>query len=165
MSFDTLGSELLQQPLLSAQIIPEMADNELLINKMVKPAMVMEKTVKITQPNTHKVIQQNATTIQTKSTTVERNIQTQKVQYVKRIPTNVVQVSDPKPALKQQNNASFNENVVTNTPIVINKVNGNNISGMYRFRVEIDLNLEYVDQTNFVIDNVIAFVCNVLFFM
>lgn len=137
MNFDQLGSELLQQqqqqqPLLSAQIIPDLADDVLI--KVVKPAAVIEKPVKITQQqNTHKVIQQNATPIQIKTTTVP----TQKVQYVKRFPTNVIQVSDPKPAVKQQNNAIFNENMVTSTPIVINKVNGN-ISGMYRNFIEID---------------------------
>lgn len=138
MNFDQLGSELLQQqhqqqqPLLSAQIIPDLADDVLV--KVVKPAAVMEKPVKITQQqNTNKVIQQNATPIQIKTTAVP----TQKVQYVKRIPTNVIQVSDPKPTVKQQNNAIFNENMVTSTPIVINKVNGN-ISGMDRNSIEID---------------------------
>lgn len=138
MNFDQLGSELLQQqhqqqqPLLSAQIIPDLADDVLL--KVVKPAAVIEKPVKITQQqNTNKVIQQNAIPIQIKTTAVP----TQKVQYVKRIPTNVIQVSDPKPAVKQQNNVIFNENMVTSTPIVINKVNGN-ISGIDRNSIEID---------------------------
>lgn len=138
MNFDQLGSELLQQqhqqqqPLLSAQIIPDLADDVLL--KVVKPVAVIEKPVKITQQqNTNKVIQQNAIPIQIKTTAVP----TQKVQYVKRIPTNVIQVSDPKPAVKQQNNVIFNENMVTSTPIVINKVNGN-ISGIDRNSIEID---------------------------
>lgn len=138
MSFDQLGSELLQQPLLSAQIIPDVTDDELLINKMVKPAAVMEKPVVIPQTNTSKVIQQNATPIQIKSNTIERSVPTpQKVQYVKRIPTNVVQVSDPKITVKPQSNAIINENVATNTPIVINKVNGN-ISGTCRILIESD---------------------------
>lgn len=125
----------MNQPLLSAQIIPELADDELLINRMVKPAAVMEKPIKITQPNNHKVIQQNATPIQIKSATVERSVPTQKIQYVKRIPTNVVQVSDPKIVPKQpQHKTIINENVVTNTPIVINKMNGN-ISGKYVYRI------------------------------
>lgn len=149
MNFDQLGSELLQQPLLSAQIIPDLADDEMLINKMVKPTAVMEKPVKIALQNIHKAVSQpNATPIQMKTVAVERNVPTQKVQYVKRIPTNVVQVSDPKPVVKPQNNTIINENVATNTPIVINKVNGN-ISGMHIIADIIDsvinhyLNLEY----------------------
>lgn len=138
MSFDPLATELLQQqPLLSAQIIPEVADDELIVNKTVKPTMVMEQPAKIKQQNTYKVVQQPnvqqlkvQTPIQIKTVPVERGVTTQKVQYVKRIPTNVVQVTDPKITVKPQNNAIINENVVTNTPIVINKLNGN-ISGTF----------------------------------
>lgn len=133
MSFDQLGSGLLQQPLLSSQIIPELADDDIYINKAVKPSAIMQKPIKKTQLNTNKVIQQNAVsanTVQAKNHRIEHSVNAQKFQYVKNIQTNVVQVSDPKITVKPQNNAVINENVIMNTPIVINKVTGN-ISGMY----------------------------------
>lgn len=129
MNFDQLGSDLLQQPLLSSQIIPELADEELQIKKLVKPEAVLEKSIKSIPTNVPKVIQQNATTIQIKNKPAEQTVSTQKIQYIKRATTNLVQVSDVKPVFKQ-NGAIISENVVANnTPIVINKVNGN-ISGM-----------------------------------
>lgn len=125
MTYDQMGSDLSQQPLLSSQIIPELADDELFINKLVKPEAVMQKPVKVMQSIAPKIIQQNGATIQIKGASAG-----QKVQFVKRIPTNVVQLSDPKMAVKS-NNTIISENAVTSTPIVINKVNGN-ISGILK---------------------------------
>lgn len=122
-----MGSDLLQQPLLSSQIIPEF-DEDMLINKLVKPEAVMEKPIKVTQSIAPKIIQPKGATIQVKGTGIEHVSAGQKVQFLKRIPTNVVQISEPKVAVKQ-NNGAINESAVASTPIVINKVNGN-ISGM-----------------------------------
>lgn len=133
MSFDQLGSGLLQQPVLSSQIIPELADDEVYINKAVKPSAIMQKPIKKTQTNTNKVIQQNAVsanTVQAKNHRIEHSVNAQKFQYVEKFQTNVIQVSDPKITVEPQNNTVINENLIMNTPIVINKVTGN-ISGMY----------------------------------
>ncbi|XP_031621428.1 probable basic-leucine zipper transcription factor J [Contarinia nasturtii] len=130
MNFDQIGSDLLQQPLLSSQIIPELADEELQLTKLVKPEAVLEKSIKISPSNTPKFIKQNATPIQLKTKPTEQTVSTQNVQNIKRAPTNVVQMSDVKPVFKQQNGAIISENVVANnTSIVINKINGN-ISGI-----------------------------------
>lgn len=128
MNYDQLGSDLLQQPLLSSQIIPDMADDDM---TMVKPEVVMERTVKVSAA---KIIRQNGIPIQIKSAGIEQVVPGQRVQYVKRIPTNVIQITDPKTGVKQ-NNAIISENVVSNSPIVINKVNGN-ISGTSKFSIE-----------------------------
>lgn len=130
MNYDQLGSDLLQQPLLSSQIIPDTTDEEIHINKLVKPESVMKNSIKITQPNTQTGIQPNVS-VNIKCNGFERNVTTApKAQYVKKIPMNIVQVSEPKAMVKPQNSLIINENVVGNTPIVINKVNGN-ISGKY----------------------------------
>lgn len=127
MSYDQMGTDLSQQPLLSSQIIPEL-DEDMFINKLVKPEAVMQKPVKVMQSIAPKIIQQKGATIQVKSNGIEHVAVGQKVQFLKRIPTNVVHISDPKVAVKQCG-AAIGENAVTSTPIVINKVNGN-ISGM-----------------------------------
>lgn len=131
MTFDHLGSDLLQQPLLSSQIIPDLNDDDMIINKTVKPTELMKKTIVTSQPNVNKVIQQFAQTkvpMQIKTATVaaavEQNSTSQKVQIVKRIPTNLMQVSDTKSTVK----SVISDNMLANNPIVINKLNGN-ISG------------------------------------
>lgn len=130
MNFDHLGQELLQQqPLLSSQIIPELADDDLTINKSVKPQAIIGKPVVGSHSNVYKLVQaniSNATPVQIKSNVINQHMATQKVQIVKKMPTNVVQVAESKSIVKQ--NTIINENVITNSPIVINKVNGN-ISG------------------------------------
>lgn len=134
MHFDQPGSDLLQQPLLSAQIIPELVDaDDLLINKLMKPELKVAKPVTTQKPDVRKVMMLNHASspksIQIKSSMMDGNTTMQKVQIVKRIPTNLVQISDPNVSIKT--NTIINENVVANTPIVINKVNGN-ISGKYQ---------------------------------
>lgn len=106
INFDQLGAELLQQqPLLSSQTIPELTDNTLAVRQTIKPEPI---TTTPKQQNVYKVIQSNTT----KSIPFKTSAAPQKVQFVKKIAANVVQ----------------QPNVTTNSPIVINKVNGN-ISG------------------------------------
>lgn len=111
INFDQLGTELLQQqPLLSSQIIPELTDETFTVRQTIKPEPI---TTTPKQQNVYKVIQSNTT----KSVPFKTSATPQKVQIVKKIAANVVQqMPDSKP------------NVTTNSPIVINKVNGN-ISG------------------------------------
>lgn len=128
MNFDP---DLLQQPLLSSQIIPELADDDLTIKKFIKTEVKATKPASVPKPDAHKITSNgnsNPKTIQIKSTAMESSATMQKVQFVKRIPNNLVQISDPKAMVKS--NTIINDNVVTSTPIVINKVNGN-ISGKY----------------------------------
>lgn len=128
MNFDQLGQDLLQQPLLSSQIIPELADNELVANKSVKLQTIISKPTTKSQSNVqYTVVQTKTTPVQIKTNAINQNAATQKVHIVKKIPTNVVQIAQSnKPGIKQ--NTTINENFSTNNPIVINKVNGN-ISG------------------------------------
>lgn len=127
MNFDQLGQELLQQPLLSSQIIPELADDDLAIHKSVKPQAIMGKPVVASQSNVYKLIRSNvsnATPVQIRPNAINQ-MATQKVQIVKKMP--MVQVAaEPKPSVNK--NTIINENVITNNSIVFNKVNGN-ISG------------------------------------
>lgn len=126
MNFDQMGSDLLQQPLLSSQIIPELTEDDLMIKKLEKPEMRAVKPQAVSRLDTHKVIQ-NPKTIQIKGSAVDQpTAPMQKVQFVKR--TNLIQISDPKATIKS--NTVINDNIVASTPIVINKVNGN-ISGKY----------------------------------
>lgn len=130
MTFDHLGSDLLHQPLLSSQIIPDLNDDDVIISKTVKPTELMQKTIVKSQPNANKVFQQMVQTkvpVQIKTAAavaMEHNSTAQKVQIVKRIPTNLIHASDAKSTVKQ----IIGDNVRANTPIVINKLNGN-ISG------------------------------------
>lgn len=130
MTFDHLGSDLLHQPLLSSQIIPDLNDDDVIISKTVKPTELMQKTIVKSQPNANKVFQQMVQTkvpVQIKTAAavaMEQNSTAQKVQIVKRIPTNLIHASDAKSTVKQ----IIGDNVRANTPIVINKLNGN-ISG------------------------------------
>lgn len=128
MNFDP---DLLQQPLLSSQIIPELADDDLTIKKFIKTEVKVAKPASLPKPDAHKVIlnvNSNPKTIQIKGTAMESSATMQKVQFVKRIPNHLVQITDPKSMVKS--NTIINDNVLTSTPIVINKVNGN-ISGKY----------------------------------
>lgn len=129
MNFDQLSQDLLQQPLLSSQITSDLADDDLTLKTSVKPQAIMGKPAIKSHSTVYKTVQTNAsngTPAQIKTNAVNHNTITQKVQIVKRMPTNVVQVTEPKTSVKQ--NTVINENVITNNSIVINKVNGN-ISG------------------------------------
>lgn len=124
-----LGGELLQQPLLSSPIIPDVTDDELLIKKMMKSEMKIEKPV-VKSP-AYKIIQQNGSSyVQIKNNATDA---TPKVQFVKKIPTNLVQIAGARSPAAKQNQTVINDNAV-GTPVVINKVNGN-ISGKYYYKV------------------------------
>lgn len=147
MNFDQLGQDLSQQPLLSSQIIPEMADNELVVDKSVKSQTVITQPIVTSQSNVqYKIVQPNSTTVQIKANAVNQNITPQKqLHIVKKVPANVVQVVDSKSNMKQN---TITNDIVANNPIVINKVNGN-ISGKFeipmitlnktRFQIEYDI--------------------------
>lgn len=132
MNFDQLSSELLQQqPLLSSQIIPDLIDEKLVVRKTIKSEPIAEKrTIPTPQQNVYKVVQSNASkSVAIKTTSLNSNVPPQKVQIVKKIPSNVVQqISDSRSNIKS--NTVVNDNVATSSPIVINKVNGN-ISGKF----------------------------------
>lgn len=134
MNFEQLGSDLLQQPLLSAQIIPNLSDADLIVNsKSKKPTVAIQsqQSYKTTEPIVLHATASSAAAVTkttTTTTTVNQNATAQKMQIVKKAPANVMQrVVEPKPTSKP--NAVINDNsVITNNPIVINKINGN-ISG------------------------------------
>lgn len=125
MNFDQLGQDLLQPPLLSSKIIPELADKEMIVHKTIKPQAVNTKPI-VSPPSKIKLVQPNQTTVQIKSNAVKQNPSPPKLHIVKKVPANVVQVVDQKSSVRQ--NTITNDKIVTNNPIVINKVNGN-ISG------------------------------------
>lgn len=137
-----MGSELLQQqPLLSSQIIPDLTDDNLVVRQTIKAEPI---TSTPSQQNVYKVVQSNAS----KSVSIKTpasNVSPQKVQIVKKIPTNVVQqYSDSRSNVKS--NKVVSENVATNSPIVINKVNGN-ISGkfiqMTNYKLKIHISIQF----------------------
>lgn len=117
INFDQLGTELLQQqPLLSStpssQIIPDLTDNNVSVARQFIKSEPITSPPSQQQQNVYKVVQSNASKpVSVKTTTASHVSAPQKVQIVKKIPANAV------------------SNVTTaNSPIVINKVNGN-ISG------------------------------------
>lgn len=122
INFDQLGTELLQQqPLLSSQIIPDLTDTNLTVRQTIKPEPI---TTTPKQQNVYKVIQSNTSKSVPFKTTAS-NVSPQKIQFVKKITANVVQqMTDSKSNVR----SIVSDNVTTNSPIVINKVNGN-ISG------------------------------------
>lgn len=140
MNFEQLGADLLQQPLLSNQTIPELADDEPIyksfINDIktdkVQPTFALKQQQQQTVSN--KITPRNvpdakpAGVVQIKNLT--DNLPKPKVQIVKKIPSNVVQITDANGV--KLNQAVISENMISNTPIVINKMNGN-ISGIFVF--------------------------------
>lgn len=132
MSFDSLGADLLQQPLLSTQTIPELAEEQ----PTHTHEITVQRTVVLTQSNNmpNKMVTQAVPEPALKMSNggvvhVKNQFDTPKpkVQIVKRIPSNFVQIKDANGTVKL-NQAVISENMISNTPIVINKVNGN-ISG------------------------------------
>lgn len=131
MSFD---ADLLQQPLLSSQIIPELVDEE--------PAIKLIKTENVQQPVVH-VYPITNSNVKAKLSVDGKRIETvrlnngnvgvldngpkRKIQFVKKIAPNLLPVSETSVPIKRE---IVNEHIVSNTPIVINKVNGN-ISGKF----------------------------------
>lgn len=138
MNFDQLGTDLLQQPLLSTQVIPDVPE-QVLTQKTIKQEInddAVQPTIKLTQSN--RIITQNVPEItkkfvQIKSTNGYASLDKSpkpKVQIVKKIPSNVVQITGDSNATAtvKLNQTVIGGNMISNTPIVINKVNGN-ISG------------------------------------
>lgn len=136
MNFDQLSTDLLQQPLLSNQIIPELVEPEpiqspVLIQK-VEPKIMMTQQNKVSNiieaqkvPDV-KTKPTNAAIVQIKNSD---NSQKPRVQIIKKIPSNIVQIADSNGKYKL-NQAVISENIISNNPIVINKFNGN-ISGKH----------------------------------
>lgn len=136
MNFDT---DLLQQPLLSTQIIPELADEEP-VCKLIKTEsddQVMYPANAVV-PLKQKIIADSKAKLSTEGKRIEivqinngnviqDNGPKRKIQIVKKIAPNIVQAKDAIVPIKQEVVA---EPLVSNAPIVINKVNGN-ISGMF----------------------------------
>lgn len=137
MNFDQLSTDLLQQPLLSNQIIipelvePEPAQSPVLIQKKVEPNIVMTQ-----QNNMSNIIEtQNVPEFRAKPTNAavvqiknSENLQKRRVQIIKKMPSNIVQITDSNGMVKL--NQAVSENIISNNPIVINKFNGN-ISGKH----------------------------------
>lgn len=120
-----MGSELLQQqPLLTSQIIPDLSAENMVVRQSIKPEPI---TSTPTQQNVYKVIQSNASK-SVSMKTVASNVSPKKVQIVKKIPANIVQQIHAEAKSNFKSNTVISDNVTTNSPIVINKVNGN-ISG------------------------------------
>lgn len=132
MNFDQLSTDLLQQPLLSNQTIPELIEPEPASIQKIDPKTMM------TQQNnvSNKIKTQNVPEFKAKPTNVavvqiknSDNSQKPRVQIIKKIPSNIVQFADSNGKVKL-NQAVISENIISNNPIVINKFNGN-ISGKH----------------------------------
>lgn len=141
MNFDQLGSEFLKQPLLSTQIIPELGDESPVQHAAngtahVQPVPTVSPTKIVTKlPQPAPVVQtiprQNVTSAQIVGIRTNDVAPKPKVQFVKKLPTNIIQFSGGDAAHPATvNKAIFNENGVI-SPIVINKATGS-ISGMQR---------------------------------
>lgn len=137
MNFDQLGSEFLKQPLLSTQIIPELGDESPVQHAVnVPPVPTVSPTKIVTKlPQPAPVVQtiprQNVASAQIVGIRTSDVAPKPKVQFVKKLPTNIIQISGGDaghPATVSK--ALFNENGVI-SPIVINKATGS-ISGMAR---------------------------------
>lgn len=121
VNFDQLSAEFLQQqPLLSSQIIPDLAEDNLLVKQSITTAPISAKKTTPSQQNVYKVVPSKSIPIKTTA-----NLSPQKVQIVKKMPPNVIQ---PTLGANVRTNTVASENNTTSTPIVINKMNGN-ISG------------------------------------
>lgn len=142
MNFDQLGTEFLKQPLLSTQIIPELGDespvqhvtNETAHVQPVVPAVVSSTKFVTRLPQPAPVIQtipiQNVASPQIVGIRTSDITPKPRVQFVKKLPTNIIQISGDAAQPATVNKAIFNENGVI-SPIVINKATGS-ISGMKR---------------------------------
>lgn len=141
MNFDQLSAEFLQQqPLLSSQIIPDLADDNLLVKKSIKTEPIAEKKTAPSQQNVYRVVPSNSLNASKSPIKTAANVSTQKAQFVKKIPMNVIQ-----PTLGSvKANTVASENVTANTPIVINKMNGN-ISGSTKIRKLKFMNRSLID--------------------
>lgn len=131
---DQLGSDLLQQPLLSAETIPELIDEE----SIQKPAIIQSNIIlqNTSSSNALNVLSNsvvvNSGIVHIKNDIVEATVKPT-VQFVKKIPSKVIQISGESNQSTKLNKTIITENgVVSNGPIVINKVNAN-ISGKLEF--------------------------------
>lgn len=136
MNFDQLSTDLSQQPLLSNQIIPELFEPEP-AQLPVSIQKVEPKIMMIQQNNVSNIIKtQTFPEVKAKPTNAavaqikySDNSQKPRVQIIKKIPSNIVQIADSNGKVKL-NQAVISENIISNNPIVINKFNGN-ISGKH----------------------------------
>lgn len=136
MNFEQLSTDLLQQPLLSNQIIPELvepepAQSQVSMQKIEPKIMLTQQNNVLNIIETQNVQEVKAKPMNTAFVQIKNsdNSQKSRVQFIKKIPSNIVQISDSNEKVKL-NQAVISENIISNNPIVINKFNGN-ISGKH----------------------------------